>query len=1278
MKKIILTLTAASTSVFMMVTAASAAPTWTGTTSDWNTAGNWSGGIPTSTSVTDFTGGGSSTVNISGTTTPANAITKSITFTGGTAYTISSTNSGILSLVTGGSLINTSTVAQTLDAPIVIGIAAGAATYTFGSSTGTAPLILNGGITGFGGTGSTTLDLVGSSASGTNQLNGVISDGGSSDLTSVIVGSVTGEIWALNGANTYTGGTTLTLGTLEIGNNSALGTGALTYAGGTISAVGAPVSISNNITASTGGAVVFGGTSNLTVTGTTTLEGGTDGITDNNVGVLTLGAVNLSPTTGSPTAATTTLTLGSGASLILNGVVANGNGGAAAVSISFGGLNDTLALNGTNTFGGTGKTTSFQSANASNDGTVVIFGSNAALGNSVSFSSGQGVSSYATYFEAAPGGVTISTPLTSGGISFNGANNLTLTGAQTGFSSGDTAYILGTGTLIYGGTLSATSGGHIYYQGNGNLDFNANSQIDFAISSFDGPGTVTLSGTVGSIWIESDFLGGTATLDYSTNANVVADAGKIGGVTIELQSGSGGNQVFTGTMEVGQTTIENISGSSTSEILQLGALGIKAGEGLDFVVDSSLTTPTTVATTTRTNTNGIMGGDAVVTNSTGAYWAVSGQSATVLISAYTSGTTLNGTSDVATGNYNLSNGTTSIAAAGETINSLNFTPAASGNALTLSGNLTIGTGGLLFNGSNNGTISGPGVLKSGSGKDLYIEQYGTGTLTISSVIADNSTTDLTKNGPGTLVLSGNNTYAGQTYINQGTISIASDTNLNAVVTGTVTLSSVSGTAVVLSATAPTSLVVGSSFMGSTVTAVSGTSVTLASAYAGTATTGNVVSYSTDTALNLDGGTLEYSSATSGSLSQAAATDSFVSSTPAAARVINLYSDGGTFQVDNAGTTLTVAGVIQNGAAVNANTIGSLTKTGAGTLLLTGANTYSGGTTIEAGVLQLGNAKALGGTFSYNTLNISGGTLDLNGFTPVTGPVTLTSGSIINTGGAAAMNAYSYNLENGTVSAVLGNDGANPAPVTKSSDGSLSGGLVTLSAANTYTGVTNVNAGILAVTNTTGSGTGSGVLNVNAGGIFAGTGTVSSSNFNVIGSSPTATANILVGQVSATDTNTTGKLTMSGSGLSTITDAKLTFNLNASAAGNGNELMVGSTAINFGSGVTLSLNMQDGVAQPDSAYILIAGTGSSFGGVDGSQYTGFTTTLINGQEVISGLNLDFGNSDGFYAANSYLFLNQIGGVDDIEVEVIPEPSTWAMMAGGLALLVVCLRRKNQRL
>ncbi|MBV5345630.1 MAG: autotransporter-associated beta strand repeat-containing protein, partial [Rhodoferax sp.] len=62
---------------------------------------------------------------------------------------------------------------------------------------------------------------------------------------------------------------------------------------------------------------------------------------------------------------------------------------------------------------------------------------------------------------------------------------------------------------------------------------------------------------------------------------------------------------------------------------------------------------------------------------------------------------------------------------------------------------------------------------------------------------------------------------------------------------------------------------------------------------------------------------------------------------------------GNLRITNAGTS-TISGIISNGASA-----ASLTKAGAGSLLLTATNTYSGTTTISAGVLQLGNNSATG-------------------------------------------------------------------------------------------------------------------------------------------------------------------------------------------------------------------------------------------------------------------------------------------------------------------------------
>ena len=78
---------------------------------------------------------------------------------------------------------------------------------------------------------------------------------------------------------------------------------------------------------------------------------------------------------------------------------------------------------------------------------------------------------------------------------------------------------------------------------------------------------------------------------------------------------------------------------------------------------------------------------------------------------------------------------------------------------------------------------------------------------------------------------------------------------------------------------------------------------------------------------------------------------------------------------NQSTTTNFAGTLADGTTRHL----ALSFNG-GTLTLGSADTYSGGTTIGAGTLKLGNAAALG----TGALTMSGGTLDLNTNLPILG------------------------------------------------------------------------------------------------------------------------------------------------------------------------------------------------------------------------------------------------------------------------------------------------------
>jgi outer membrane autotransporter protein len=129
--------------------------------------------------------------------------------------------------------------------------------------------------------------------------------------------------------------------------------------------------------------------------------------------------------------------------------------------------------------------------------------------------------------------------------------------------------------------------------------------------------------------------------------------------------------------------------------------------------------------------------------------------------------------------------------------------------------------------------------------------------------------------------------------------------------------------------------------------------------------------------------------------------------------------------------------------------GGIIKQGLGTLTLSGANTYSGGTVVGGGALQLSGSGTLGSSSGATTVNA--GTLDLGGTTQTqNGGLTLAGGTVQN---GTLSSSGAFGLQAGTVTAALAGTGA----LNKTTSGT-----VTLSGANTYSGPTTIGAGILAL------------------------------------------------------------------------------------------------------------------------------------------------------------------------------------------------------------------------
>ncbi|RCS24840.1 autotransporter outer membrane beta-barrel domain-containing protein [Phyllobacterium salinisoli] len=171
------------------------------------------------------------------------------------------------------------------------------------------------------------------------------------------------------------------------------------------------------------------------------------------------------------------------------------------------------------------------------------------------------------------------------------------------------------------------------------------------------------------------------------------------------------------------------------------------------------------------------------------------------------------------------------------------------------------------------------------------------------------------------------------------------------------------------------------------------------------------------------------------------------------RPVTLEAGGGTFETD---VDLTLSGIV-DGA-------GALTKTGAGNLTLNGANTYGGGTTVDAGTLTAGSATAFGA--ASGVLTVNGGTADLNSHS-------MTLAGLAGTGGTVALGSAALTLNQAGTSSYSGVISGAGGSLTKSGAGNL-----TLSGANSYSGGTTVTAGALTAGST--SAFGSGVLTVNGG------------------------------------------------------------------------------------------------------------------------------------------------------------------------------------------------------
>jgi autotransporter-associated beta strand protein len=495
--------------------------------------------------------------------------------------------------------------------------------------------------------GGTTVVLTVGQDNGSGTFSGTISNGtGTASLTKTGSGAQT-----LSGANTYTGTTTLSAGTLNINNASAIGTGTFTISGGTIDNTSAgDIAMTTNNPQNWNGDFTFTGTNNL------------------NLGT---GAVSLSASR-----IVTISTLGS--NLTVGGII-SGSGKSLTLAGS-----GSLTLSGVNTYSG-GTTISAHDTIFANNSSALGSGAvsltaSAAPYTDLSLGNGVNVANALTMNSTSAGTLRSSLAVPYGSTAtYSGA--ITLAGDYyTGFYAFGTMTVSGTiGTSAYTGTLRLRGSGA------GTLGAAAVVSIPNADVQITDGGTWTISST-GNTWGATNIVSGTLMLGINSalpSATVVT-MGQGGNYTATLDL-NGKNQTIAGLTETsGNTgganaltvtntgaaatlTINNSSNYQYDSLITNGtnALNIvKTGSGtLTLSNDNTYTGTTTIngGTLNITNTSGSATGTGAITVGSGGTLGGTGE-ATGAVTVQSGGTLSPGTSGVGqlkiNGNLAMNSGST--------------------------------------------------------------------------------------------------------------------------------------------------------------------------------------------------------------------------------------------------------------------------------------------------------------------------------------------------------------------------------------------------------------------------------------------------------------------------------------------------------------------------------------------------------------------------------------------------------------------------------------------
>jgi len=658
------------------------------------------------------------------------------------------------------------------------------------------------------------------------------------------------------------------------------------------------------------------------------------------------------------------------------GPLGNGSGTTGQVTIT--NLNGTPIANTNGIIGGWATTASY------NNGGSGITGGNT------------GVTDFATY---GPNGITaVSYSGTSITNSTNPADNIIVPAGETvatstTINSLNDSNTGGTGDLTINGGITLTLGSGGLIMGGANHRITGGGQITA------GPGSVTTLGGNYNLFVtinETTFNGNTTDLEINT-ARVVDN----NGTPVNLIKGGlgtlilGGNQGYTGSTIINAGTLQVTTG---------GQPGTLAGNG-PVIINSG-------ATLLSTSTDGLGFNNHTANNSI----------------------TINPGGTLTVGNNSRLSMDRSITSIGGTMASIGTTFDSNASYTLRDVNGAVYT----FTSSPDGTPSTISALNAGlSGTaTLHVNRGGGAVdLNVTGNFTDNfGTGNLVRAGNGVMTLSGTSIYTGTTALNGGTTIVLTNAPSGSAgafgnSTSTIQVSDVAGN------TSPTILIGGAFNIGRAITilnqATTGTygiggSTDSNSFFSGLITINQPLTVSqvanvSSNALNITGGI------TAGSGQQ----------------TVNIVGPG---NINISGTAFTDGGN-QLALAISG-----------GNINISAPNSYTGGTTIGTASVKLSGAGSLGASSAPLTVNI-GGTIDLNGTNQTVGNFSGNGGAIFNNGSANSVLTLGNNDGTGNFAGSIKDHTSGSAKISVTKIGA---GTIALSGANTYSGATTINGGILAL------------------------------------------------------------------------------------------------------------------------------------------------------------------------------------------------------------------------